>query len=93
VSLTYPPVYGRWEAGAIKEINLPDRAHMAAEVKGRPDVREVLRELRECACEGVRRVAEAVRESIGVGVGVEALSQWERFGRFCRRHLGVSRWC
>ena len=39
--------------------------------------------------EGVLRVAEAVQESIGMGVGVEALSQWEGFGRFCRRHLGV----
>ena len=35
------------------------------------------------------RVAEEVRESIGIGVGVEALSQWEGFGRFCRRCLGV----
>ena len=35
------------------------------------------------------RVAKAVQESIGIGVGVEALSQWEGFGRFCRKHLGV----
>ena len=34
-------------------------------------------------------MAEAVQESIGIGVGVEALSQWEGFGRFCRRQLGV----
>ena len=41
---------------------------------------------------GVRvreRVAEAVREFIGMGVGVEALSQWEGFERFCRRQLAV----
>ena len=35
------------------------------------------------------RVAKEVQESIGIGVGVEALSQWEGFGRFCRRCLGV----
>ena len=34
-------------------------------------------------------MAEAVRESIGMGVGVEALSQWEGFGRFGRRQFGV----
>jgi hypothetical protein len=45
--------------------------------------------VREVAEEGILRVAEAVRESIGMGVGVQALSQWEGFGRFCRRQLGV----
>jgi hypothetical protein len=34
-------------------------------------------------------VAKAVQESMGIGLGVEALSQWEGFGRFCRRCLGV----
>jgi hypothetical protein len=34
-------------------------------------------------------VATALQESIGMSLGVEALSQWEGFGRFCRRHLGV----
>jgi hypothetical protein len=34
-------------------------------------------------------VAEAIQEVIGIDVGVEALSQWEGFGRFCRRCLGV----
>ena len=81
--------YGKWEVGAIEEIPLPDPANIAAEVKGRPDLKEVLRELREVAEEGVLRVAQAVHESIGMGVGVEALSQWEGFGRFCRRHWGL----
>jgi hypothetical protein len=58
-------------------------------VKDRPDLKRQLKELRECAELGVLRVAKAVQESIGIGVGVEALSQWEGFGRFCRRHLGV----
>jgi hypothetical protein len=85
----YGRQYGLWEAGAIGQIEPPDPARIAAEVKDRPDLKEQLGELRECAYESVRHVAEAVQESIGMGVGVEALSQWEGFGRFCRRHVGV----
>src|SRR4051812_29424241 len=81
--------YGMWECGAIERIDLPDLDDLKAEVKGHPDLKEQLKELRECAELSVLRVAKEVRESIGVGVGVEALSQWEGFGRFCRRYLGV----
>jgi hypothetical protein len=81
--------YGMWECGAIEQVELPDLAKLKAEAKGRPDLKEQLKDLRECAYESVRRVAEAVRESIGMGVGVEALSQWDGFGRFCRAQLGV----
>ena len=62
---------------------------LKAEVRERPDLKEQLRELREVAELSVLKVAEAVQESIGMGVGVEALSQWEGFSRFCRRQLGV----
>jgi hypothetical protein len=34
-------------------------------------------------------VVEAMQEAIGMGVGVEALSQWSGFGRFCRKDLGL----
>ena len=78
-----------WECGAIEQVKLPDLDELKAEVKDRPDLKEQLRELREVAEEGVLHVAEAVQESIGIGVGVEALSQWEGFSRFCRRCLGV----
>jgi hypothetical protein len=88
-ALLYGRQYGLWEAGAIEQIEQPDPARISAEVKDRPDLKEQLEELRECAYESVRHVAEAVQESIGMGVGVEALSQWEWFGRFSRRHLGV----
>jgi hypothetical protein len=81
--------YEMWETGLIEEIDIPDLDDLKAEAKDRPDLRKHLRELKEIAEEGVLRVAEAVQESIGIGVGVEALSQWEGFGRFCRRHLGV----
>jgi hypothetical protein len=78
-----------WEAGAIEQVELPDPAGVDAKVKDRPDLEEQLDELRECAYESVRHVAEAVRESVGMGIGVEALSQWEGFGRFCRDALRV----
>ena len=81
--------YGMWECGAIEQVELPDLDKLKAEAKDRPHLKEQLKELRECAYESVRRVAEAVQESIGMGVGVEALSQWEGFSRFCRRCLGV----
>ena len=48
--------YGRSEAGAIHEIPLPDPTNIGAEVKGRPDLKEVLRDLRGIAEEGVLRV-------------------------------------
>jgi hypothetical protein len=85
----YGRQYGLWEAGVIGQVEPPDPARIAAEVKGQPELKEQLDELRACACESVRRVAEAVQESIGMGIGVEALSQWEGFGRFCRDAPGV----
>src|SRR5436305_41128 len=81
--------YGMWECGAVEQVQIPDLERLKAEVKERPDLKEQLKELKDIAAESVLRVAEAVRESIGVGLGVEALSQWEGFGRFCRQHLGV----
>jgi hypothetical protein len=85
----YDRQFGHWECGAIEQIDLPDEKATAAEFKERPDLREQLKELKETAAESVLRVAEAVQEAIGIGVAVEALSQWEGFGRFCRKHLGV----
>ena len=81
--------YGLWETGAIEEIDIPDLDGLKAEAEGRPDLKRHLKELREVAEESVLRVAKEVQETIGIGVGVEALSQWEGFGRFCRRCLGV----
>ena len=85
----YGRQYGHWECGAIEQIDPPDEASTKAELKQRPDLREQLKELKEIAAESVLKVAESVQEVIGIGVGVEALSQWEGFGRFCRKQLGV----
>ena len=81
--------YGMWECGAIEEVEIPDLDGLKEEVKARPDLKRQLKELRECAELSVLRVAEEVWESVGVGVAVEALSQWEGFRRFCRKQLGV----
>ena len=81
--------YALWEAGVIEQVELPDLDGLKAEVKERPDLNEQLRELREIAEEAVLQVAEAVQETVGIGFGEEALSQWEGFTRFCRRCLGV----
>jgi hypothetical protein len=88
-ALLYGRQYGHWECGAIEQIDLPDPDKLTAEVRGRPDLEVQLRKRNEIAQESRLRVAEAVQESIGLGIGVEALSQWEGFGRFCRRCLGV----
>jgi hypothetical protein len=85
----YGREYGRWECRAIEQIPLIDAGETAALMKGRPDLREQLRELRAIATESVLRVAETLKYAIGEVHAVEVLSQWEGYGRFCRRHLGV----
>ena len=81
--------YGMWECGAIEQIDLPDLEGITAEVKGRPDLREQLKEVREISAEGVRRVAETLQYAVGYAHATEVLSQWEGFGRFCRQTLGL----
>jgi hypothetical protein len=85
----YGRQYGMWECGAIEQIDLPDLDAVKAEVKDRPELKQRLNELSGLAEESVLQVAKAVQEIIGMGVGEEALSQWEGFCRFCRRCLGV----
>src|SRR5688500_205160 len=43
----YGRQYGHRECGAIERINLPDQEAMKAELKGRPDLKEQLDEVRE----------------------------------------------
>src|SRR4030095_1027251 len=45
----YGRKYGHWECGAIDQIPPPDNAATAAEVKARPDLKEQLNELQQCA--------------------------------------------
>ena len=85
----YGREYGRWECGAIEQIPMIDPEQTAALIKDRPDLKERIEELGECAAESVLHVADGMKEVVGIGCGVEALSQWEGFGRFCRGHLSV----
>jgi hypothetical protein len=81
--------YGRWECGAIESIPLIDVGETAALLKERPDLKEQLGEVQEIACEGLKTVAEWMQYAMGQAHAAEVLSQWEEFGRFCRRHLGA----
>jgi hypothetical protein len=74
--------------GAIEQIGLPDQKAMAAEMKRRPDLRDQIRDVKEIAADSVKRVAEELKCAMGEAHAVEVLSQWEGFGRFCRKHLG-----
>jgi hypothetical protein len=85
----YGREYGKWECGAVESIGLPEEEAMSAELEQNPDLSEQLQQVREIAAEGVLRVAETLLEATGEALAVELLSQWEGFGRFCRRTLGL----
>ena len=72
-----------------------DRGHRAAgpgatggRTEGAAGPEEQLRDVREIAAEGVKKVAESMMESMG-GLAAEILSQWEGFSRLCRDTLGL----
>jgi hypothetical protein len=85
----YGREYGRWESGAIESIPLIDAGETAALMKERPDLKEQLGQVQEIACDGLRTVAEWLQYAMGQAHAAEVLSQWEGFGRFCRKQLGV----
>jgi hypothetical protein len=85
----YGREYGRWESGAIEQIPMVNADDTAALIKGRPDLREQLKEVREISAEGVRKVAETLQYAVGYAHATEVLSQWEGFGRFCRSSMGL----
>src|SRR5687767_10330116 len=85
----YGRQYGYWECGAIDSIPLVDPEKLEAEKRERPDLREQLKEVRDIAAEGVKRVAETLKYAIGEAHAAEILSQWEGLGRFCRDVLRV----
>ncbi|MDB5328918.1 MAG: hypothetical protein JWP03_69 [Phycisphaerales bacterium] len=81
--------YGRWEAGAIETIGLPDARSLADAVAAQPELREQLQEAREVAEEAMGKVAQTLLEATGELHATDLLSQWEGFGRFCGESLGV----
>jgi hypothetical protein len=88
-ALLYGREYGRWECGAIESIPMIDADETAALLKEQPELKEQLKDVQEIAAETVLRVAETLKYAMGEAHAVEVLSQWEGYGRFCRRHLGV----
>jgi hypothetical protein len=89
VALLYGRDYGRWEAGAIDTVDLPDQATVTAELATRPDLRQQLADVREIAGEATLMIADTLQYAVGQAVAIDLLSQWEGFGRFCRETLGA----
>jgi hypothetical protein len=90
VAFLYGREYGKWEAGAIEQIEVPAPARLKAEIAANPDLTRQLDELCEGVAESLEQVAQVVRESEGQSDASQLLSQWEGFGRFCRETLGVA---
>jgi hypothetical protein len=88
VAFPYGRAYGRWEVGAVQQINLPERDAIEAKLAARPDLRQ-LAELREVAGEVMQAVADTLHHATGEAHAADLLSQWAGFGRFCRESLGV----
>jgi hypothetical protein len=89
VAFLYGREYGKWEAGAIEQIDLPEREKLEAEIAANPELKEQLDQLREAVEECVGGVLDEVRGLIGTAHPTEVLSMWNGFGEFCRDALGV----
>jgi hypothetical protein len=81
--------YGKWEAGAIDTIGLPDAPTLVDDVAADPELRRQLEELREVSEEAMRQSARTLLDAVGQLHASDLLSQWEGFGRFSRGSLGV----
>jgi hypothetical protein len=86
----YGREYGKWEAGAIETIGLPDAPTLVDEVAADPELGRQLEELREVSEEAMRKSARTLLDAVGQLHASDLLSQWEGFGRFCRDSLGVA---
>ena len=89
VAFLYGRAYGKWEAGMIDTIGLPDAKMLADEVVADPELGRELDELRALAEDAVQQSAGKLRDAVGRVHATELLSRWEGFGRFCRESLGL----
>lgn len=89
VAFLYGREYGKWEAGAIDQIKMPNQASIQADISKDADLRKQLGDLREIVAHSVDLLATSVHESVGRVHAVELLSHWEGFSRFCRDTLGL----
>ena len=70
-------------------MDVPAREALEAELERCTGLGQQLNELREVAREGMRKLADTLKYAAGVVHAADLLSQWEGFGRFCRKHLGL----
>jgi hypothetical protein len=88
-ALLYGRAYGRWEAGAIETVGLPDAKALADEVAADPELGTQLEELRTLAGEAMELSAGNLLDMVGRVHATDLLSRWDGFGRFCRQSLGL----
>ena len=81
--------YGKWEAGAIECIALPDRAVLDREVAEDAALRRQLDDVTELAGDTLGAVASNLVAATAQAHASDLLSQWEGFARFCRDSLDV----
>jgi hypothetical protein len=89
VAFLYGRQYGKWQAGLIEQIDLPDKAALAAECKADPKLRRQLVELRECVGEAMARVAADLAHAVKAASLPDVAVKQQGFGRFCQETLGL----
>lgn len=89
LAFLYGREYGKWEAGAIDSIGLPEPEAVGAEVSGDPELAARLKELRVLGAEAAGRSATELREALVRVQAADLLARWEGFGLFCRRTLDL----
>jgi hypothetical protein len=89
VAFLYGREYGKWQAGVIERIDLPDKAALAAECKADPELRRQLIELRQAVGEAMKRVAADLADAIKTVALPDIAVKQQGFGRFCRETLGL----
>jgi hypothetical protein len=81
--------YGKWELGAIEQIELIDPKALVAEVKSNAGLRQQLDDVKELTGDALVEVADTLKHAVGEAFASDVLSQWEGFARFCRDVLAL----
>lgn len=89
-ALLYGRAYGKWEAGKIATIELPDAQNLLDQVAADPELGNQLEELHILAQAVLQQTAGNLLEVAGRVHASDVLSRWEGFGRFCREMLGMA---
>jgi hypothetical protein len=81
--------YGKWELGAIEQIELIDAKALVAELDTNQGLRQQMDDVKELVGEAMAKVAETLMAAVGEAFASDLLSQWEGFGRFCKEVLAL----